>query len=130
MLYDATDLGTLNHVPEWNSETHKYLQDPIVMMLGNMADKVIEGCADHVEVHDKAVEHHQRYNFALHRLISCKTAEGIDEAFQELAHILHKENLNESNPFKNDEAVKTSLGLSQQKFIQSQTDNKDTCKCQ
>ena len=136
ILYNATDSGTLNRVPEWNSDIYEYLGDSIVMMLGNMTDKVEQGCADHVEVHDKAVEHFQRYKFALHKLISCKTAEGIDEAFQELARILYKVNLNESNPFKNDEAVKSSItrvGLTQQTSntsIHSQTDQKNTCKCQ
>ena len=97
VVYDVKERSSLDHVIRWNKDAMTFAPNAIKMLLGNKAD------AEMAEIDRQTAENFAENNlFDLHARVSCKTGKGIKEAFEALALILYRNEVDSitSNPFR------------------------------
>ena len=104
VIYDALDSASLsNNLVKWREEIDVYAPDAIQVLLGNKADKIVAGDLDHAEELSRASEVAHKYGFHIHKLISCKTGDGIKDVFETLTVLLYRSDTedDQKSPYKN-----------------------------
>ena len=82
-VYDVSEAESLRSLIQWIQEAENYSPNAIRMFIGNKVD--LEPETDPKTVSSFAEAHEIELQFE----ISCKTNSGIDEAFKQLARVLH-----------------------------------------
>ena len=91
-LYTLEDVSSLQFLAEWLIDAQSFCPNAIKMLVGNKSDLVNE--IDQPTVQAFA----NLYGFNNVKFISCKTNDGIQEAFQQLAIELHNSKQVQSSP--------------------------------
>ena len=128
IVYDVKEVCSLDHVIRWNKDAMTFAPNAIKMLLGNKAD------AEMAEIDRQTADNFAENNlFDLHAMVSCKTGIGIKEAFEALALILYKNEVDSitSNPFRQGCARVNSKGsIKLSSAADSDKNNQSkTCKC-
>ena len=85
-VYSMSEASSLHYLAQWIRDTESFAPNATRMLVGNKADLEATGEIDETTAHSFATAH----KFELHFKTSCKTNEGIGEAFSKLARALHK----------------------------------------
>ena len=91
-VYTLEDVSSLQFLAEWLIDAQTFCPDAIKMLVGNKSD--LENEIDQPTVQEFASLH----GFNNIKFISCKTNDGIQEAFQQLAVELHNSKPVQSSP--------------------------------
>lgn len=85
-VYSLSEASSLHYLAQWIRDTESFAPNATRMLVGNKADLESLGEIEETTAHSFATAH----KFELHYRTSCKTNEGIGEAFSKLAQALHK----------------------------------------
>ena len=85
-VYSMSEASSLHYLAQWIRDTESFAPNATRMLVGNKSDQESLGEIDENTAHSFATAH----KFELHYKTSCKTNEGIGEAFSKLAHALHR----------------------------------------
>lgn len=85
-VYSMSEASSLHYLAQWIRDTESFAPNATRMLIGNKSDLESSGEIDESTAHSFASAH----KFELHHRTSCKTNEGIAEAFAQLARALHK----------------------------------------
>ena len=83
-VYSISEASSLHYLTQWIKDTQMRSPNAVQMLIGNMED--LEPEIDPTTARSFAEAH----EFELQFEISCKTNSGIEEAFEQLARVLHK----------------------------------------
>ena len=83
-VYSVTDISSLHYLSQWEKDTQNFAPNAVRMLLGNKID--LEPEVDEFAAKSFARTH----AFEKDHMISCKTNEGIKEAFDALARELQQ----------------------------------------
>ena len=83
-VYSVSEASSLHYLNQWIKDTQSFAPSAIKMLIGNKVD--LESEIDETTAKSFA----STYDFELQYLISCKTNQGIADAFEQLARVLHK----------------------------------------
>lgn len=83
-VYTLTEASSLHYLAQWIRDAQNFCPDAIRMLVGNKND------LEHEVDQSTAQAFANLHGFDNIKFISCKTNEGIQEAFQQLAMELHK----------------------------------------
>lgn len=83
-VYSVTDISSLHYLSQWEKDTQHFAPNAVRMLLGNKID--LEPEVDEFAAKSFARTH----AFELDHMISCKTNQGIKEAFDALARELQQ----------------------------------------
>ena len=83
-VYTLTEASSLHYLAQWIRDAQNFCPDAIRMLVGNKND------LDHEIDQNTAQAFANLHGFDNVKFISCKTNDGIQEAFQQLANELHK----------------------------------------
>lgn len=85
-VYSMSEASSLHYLAQWIRDTESFAPNATRMLVGNKSDLESLGEIDETTAHSFATAH----KFELHFKTSCKTNEGIGDAFTKLAQALHK----------------------------------------
>ena len=84
-VYSVAEASSLHYLSQWIKDTQNFAPNATRMLLGNKTDM------EPLEIDEMTSKSYaSAHEFDLHYQISCKTNSGIDEAFEQLAKLLHK----------------------------------------
>ena len=85
-VYSLSEASSLHYLAQWIRDTESFAPNATRMLIGNKSDLESLGEIEETTAHSFASAH----KFELHYQTSCKTNQGIGEAFSKLAQALHK----------------------------------------
>ena len=83
-VYSVTDISSLHYLSQWEKDTQNFAPNAVRMLLGNKID--LEPEVDEFAAKSFARTH----EFELDNMISCKTNQGVKDAFDALARALQQ----------------------------------------
>lgn len=120
-VYSLAEASSLHYLAQWIRDTESFAPHATRMLVGNKSDLESLGEIEETTAQSFASAH----KFELHYRTSCKTSDGIGEAFSKLAQALHKPESIDSrrpHPHNIDDIVDITSGSEQSAAGSS-------CKC-
>lgn len=90
-IYSVGEVSSLHYLIQWEKDTRTFAPNAVRMLIGNKND--LEGEVDEFTAQSFAKTH----AFELDAMISCKTGQGVNDAIEKLAKMIHDNNSGKSN---------------------------------
>ena len=85
-IYSVGEVSSLHYLIQWEKDTRAFAPNAVRMLIGNKKD--LDGEVDEFTAKSFAKTH----AFELDAMVSCKTGEGVKDAIEELAKLVHMKN--------------------------------------
>lgn len=98
-IYSVGEVSSLHYLIQWEKDTRTFAPNAVRMLIGNKND--LEGEVDEFTAQSFAKTH----ALELDAMISCKTGQGVNEAIERLARIIHEKNSGKQDNSNNQDIV-------------------------
>ena len=96
VVFDAAKHGVFAEVSRWHSEILESAAPPVIILVGNQSDRLLDDYADLIQIQEYARTQHLPI-----KIVSAKCNLGLDELFVELCEMIHNSpERNRHNSFK------------------------------